>query len=138
VPSKNLLFEFKAKSATFRVTDTDPPLEEVSVVGKGRFKGKKHTSLYTTRITPTGRSRDRESGAGILYLEGGGRAVYKIAGSIGSTDRWREMAEGTITFGEQCSGSLIELKNSRASYVTLVNSKGESKTRVWKNRLHRA
>jgi hypothetical protein len=121
VPSKQLLFEFKAKSATFRVADTDPPLEEVFVVGKGRFKGKMLTSLYTTRITPTSRSRDKERGAGILYLEGGGRAVYKIDGSIGATHRWRQMAEGTITFGEHCSGSLSGLRNSRASYATLVN-----------------
>jgi hypothetical protein len=134
MPSKQLLFEFKAKSATFRVADTDPPLEEVTVVGKGRFRGKPLTSLYTTRITPTGKSRDREDGAGILYLEGGGRAAYRISGSVGSTDRWREMAEGTVTFGNHCSGSLSWLKNSRASYETLVNSKGESKTRVWKNR----
>lgn len=132
MPSKRLLFEFKAESATFRVADTVPPLEEISVVGKGRFKGKALTSLYTTRIRPTGGSRDREGGAGILYLEGGGRAVYRISGTIGSTDKWREMAEGTMTFGEHCSGSLKELRGVRASYVTLVNSKGKSMTKVWK------
>ena len=132
MPPKQLLFEFKAKSATFRVADTDPPLEEVSVVGKGRFKGKTLTSLYTTKITPTGRSRDAESGAGILYLEGGGRAVYKIRGTIGSTNKWREKSVGTMTFGEYCSGSLRKLRNVRATYDTLVNSKGKSHTKIWK------
>jgi hypothetical protein len=130
--SKRLLFEFKAKSANFRVEDTDPPLEEVSVVGKGRLKGKALTILYTTRIRPTGKTRDTEEGVGILYLEGNGRAAYKISGNIGRTQKWRELAKGTIAFGEYCSGSLQELRNLRASYLTLVNSKGESHTKVWK------
>jgi hypothetical protein len=132
VPSKRLLFELKSKSATFRVADTDPPLEEISVVGKGRFKGKVLTSLSTTRIRPTGESRDIEEGRGILYLEGNGRATYTIEGSIGSTHKWRELARGTMTFAEKCTGTLKELRKSRASYLTVVNLKGESHTKVWK------
>jgi len=131
---KRLLFEFKAKSASFRVADTEPPLEEVTVVGKGRFKGKALTSLSTTRVTPTERSRDIEEGAGILYLQGNGRAAYKLSGSVGETRKWRELAMGTMTFGDDCVGSLRDLRNLRASYVTQVNSKGESHTKVWEER----
>jgi hypothetical protein len=131
VPQKRLILEWKSKSATFRVADTNPPLEEISVVGKGRFRGKVLTSLCTTRITPTGRSRDKEQGIGILWSEGNGRALYRISGTIGSTDKWREMAKGTMSFGKNCVGSLKDLRNVRARYVTLVNSKGESETKVW-------
>jgi hypothetical protein len=126
------IFEFKIKSATFRIADTDPPLEEISVVGKGRYKHRVLTALYTTKMRPTGKPRDKEDGAGILYLEGNGRAAYKISGSIGSTRKWRELTKGTMTFGEDCTGSLKELKYLRASYVILVNSKGESETKVWR------
>jgi hypothetical protein len=131
VAQKRLLFGWKSKTATFRVADTNPPLEEISVVGKGRFKGKVLTSLCTTRVTPTGRARDKEQGMGILWLEGKGRASYRLDGTIGHTHRWREMAKGTITFGERCVGSLEELRNVRAVYETVVNSKGESETKVW-------
>jgi hypothetical protein len=117
--------------SNLRVVDTNPPLEEVSVVGKGRFKDKVLTSLCTTRITPTGRPRDKEQGVGILWLEGNGRAPYRISGTIGSTRKWKEMAKGLITFGEQCVGSLEELKKMRARYVTLVDSRGASTTNVW-------
>jgi len=132
VPSKRLLFELKSKSATFRIADTDPPLEEISVIGKGRFKGKLLTSLSTTRIKPTGKSRDIEEGRGILYLEGNGRAPYTIKGTIGSTRKWRELARGTMIFDEKCIGTLKELRKSRASYLTVVNLKGESHNKVWK------
>ncbi len=98
MPSNRLLFEFKSKSATFRVADTDPPLEEISMVGKGRFRGKTLTILSTTRIKPTGESRDIEEGRGIIYLEGNGRATFTIEGSIGSTHKWRELARGDDDF----------------------------------------
>jgi len=75
-------------------------------VGKGRFKGKALTSLSTTRVRPTGKSRDIEEGKGILYLEGGGRAVYRVTGDVGRTRKWRELANGTMTFGVDCVGSL--------------------------------
>lgn len=132
MPSRCLLFEFRSKSATFRVADTEPPLEEVSVVGRGRFKGRTLTSLSTTRINPTGESRDMEEGRGILYLEGNGRATYMIEGSVGSTHKWRELARGTMIFGENCTGSLKELRKLRASYITVVNRRGESHTKIWK------
>jgi hypothetical protein len=131
VSQKRLIFGWKSKSATFRVADTSPPLEEISVVGKGRFRGEVLTSLCTTRITPTGKSRDKEQGIGILWLAGNGRASYRITGTIGSTDRWREKASGVITFERNCIGTLKDLRNVRARYVTLVNSKGESETEVW-------
>jgi hypothetical protein len=134
MPSKYLLFEFKAKSANFRVANTNPPLEEVSVVGKGRYEGRLLTALYTTIVRPTGKLRDKEDGAGILFLEGNGRASYRISGSIGSTRKWSELAKGTMVFGKECIGSLKELKHLRASYVTQVNSKGMSRTKVWKER----
>jgi len=131
--AKRLLFEFKAKSASFRVADTEPPLEEVTVVGKGRFRGMDLTSLCTTRVRPTGRSRDVEEGAGILYLEGDGRAAYRVTGTIGKTRKWRELAKGTMTFGEDCVGSLKDLATLRASYATVVNANGGSHTKVWED-----
>jgi len=129
---KRLLFELRAKPASFRVADTEPPMEEVTVIGKGRFKGKALTSLSTTRVRPTGGSRDAEEGVGILYLQGNGRAAYRVSGSIGETRKWRELGRGTMTFGEDCVGSLRDLRKMQASYTTLVNSKGESHTKVWR------
>jgi hypothetical protein len=132
VVAKTLLLQFTAKSANFRVADTEPPLEEVSVVGKGRFGGKELTCLYTVRIVPTGKSKDRQEGAGILYLEGHGRATFRVAGALSSTPRWRERVAGTMSFGNDCTGEFEKLKNTRVSYQTLVNAKGKSTTKVWK------
>lgn len=101
-------------------------------MGQGRFYGKQLTTLYTVRITPTGGPKDRQDGAGILYLEGGDRGTYKMAGSLRSTPKWREEITGTMVFGDDCTGALRELKNLTVSYRTLVNSKGESSTKVWK------
>jgi hypothetical protein len=130
VPSK-ILFKFKAKSASFRVADTDPPLEEVSVVGEGRFKGKKLTSLYTVRITPTGKEKDKQDGAGILYVEGNSRAIYAVTGELRTTKRWREHVVGTMKFANNCTGEFVRLNNKIVSFETLVNSRGESTTSVW-------
>jgi len=132
VASRTPLFQFRAKSANFRVADTNPPLEEVSVVGKGRYRGKELTTLYTVRIVPTGKTKDRQEGAGILYLEGGGRATYRVEGELSSTANWRERVSGTMSFDEDCVGEFENLKNTRVSYQTLVNSKGESTTKVWR------
>jgi len=132
MPSKTLLFEFKADTATFRVADTEPPLEEVSVVGSGRFKGKNLTTLYTIRISPTKTSKDRHEGAGILYLEGGGRSTYRMKGTLISTPKWREVVTGTMALGDDANGDLRELKNLTVSYKTLVDANGKSSTKVWK------
>lgn len=133
LPSNPPLFELKAKSATFRVADGDRPLEEVSVVSKGRFTGLELTSLQTVRIHPTGKAHDRQEGTGILYLKGNGRATYRIEGQIRSTSAWREHVTGTMTFGRDCTKGLKDFANTKASFVTLVNAKGESTMKVWKS-----
>jgi hypothetical protein len=88
-----LSFRVQGRVSNLQVADTDSPLQGVSVIGKGRFKGKALTSLYTTRIRPTGKSRDTEEGAGILYLEGKSRASYRIGGSIGSTHKMERVGQ---------------------------------------------
>jgi hypothetical protein len=124
-------FELHAKSATFRIADEVEPLEEVSVVSKGKYKGLKLTSLQTVRIHSTGKTNDVEEGAGILYLKDAGRATYKLRGEIRSTERWRERVKGLMTFGSDCTEGLRFLAEAKAAYATFVNSKGESTTKVW-------
>jgi hypothetical protein len=124
------LFELRAKSATFRVADGEP-LEEVSMVSKGRFKGRELTSLQTVRIHPTGTNRDKQEGAGILYLKGNGRATYRVEGEIGSTSAWREQGKGIMTFSGDCTKGLRELANRQATFLTVVNARGNSTTRIW-------
>jgi hypothetical protein len=52
-------------------------------------------------------------------------ASYRISGTFGSTDRWRKDGKGMMTFGKNCMGSLEDLRDVRARYVTGANSKGE-------------
>ncbi|MEK6919581.1 MAG: hypothetical protein AABX62_00895, partial [Thermoproteota archaeon] len=66
---KTLLFEISGRSATFRIADTQPPLEEVSTTGEGTFNGMKFRDLNTIRVTP-GRRLDRIDGRGILFVQG--------------------------------------------------------------------
>ena len=130
--------KLRAKSATFRIADEGKvPLEEVTVVSKGRFKGRELTSLQTVRIYPTGKASDIEEGSGILYLKGSGRATYRVLAELRTTTKWRERVKGGMSFGKDCTGGLKNLARAKASFVTLVNSKGESITKV-RIPLHRA
>ena len=126
---KTLLFEISAKSTTFRVADTTPPVEEVSETGAGVFNGLKIRILYTVKVRP-GRRVDRIVGHGIVYAKYG-RASYSIAGTAAGGPDFSEKVRGTWVFGSDCNGSLRELRNTKATFETKVDSKGKSKTRIW-------
>lgn len=130
MPRKTLLFEISSRSTTFRIADTKPPMEEVSEIGEGTLNGVKLRTLYTVRVRP-GRRVDRIDGHGIVYSQGG-RAPYKISGLAGGGPDFSEKVKGTWVFGSNCTGRLKELKNTRASFETLVDLKGKSITKVWK------
>ena len=128
---KTLLFEISGRSATFRIADTEPPLEEVSTAGEGTFNGMKFRDLNTVRVRP-GRRVDRIDGRGILFVQGGSRAYYKISGVAGGGPNFSETVRGTMLFDVKCTGNLKVLKNTRASFEILVDSRGRFKTKVWK------
>ena len=128
---KTLLFEISGRSATFRIADTDPPLEEVSTTGEGTFNGMKFRDLNTVRVRP-GRRVDNIDGRGILFLQGGSRAYYQISGVAGGGLEFSETVRGTMAFGARCTGKLKVLKNTRASFQIMVDSKGRFRTKVWK------
>ena len=132
MPRKSLLFEISSSSTVFRIADTKPPVEEVSETGEGTFNGMKVRTLYTVKVRP-GRLVDRIDGHGILYAQGGGRAPYKISGLAGGGPDFSEKVRGAWVFGPSCTGNLRELRNARASFRTLVDSKGKSKTKVWRD-----
>ncbi len=131
MPRKTLLFKISGRSATFRIADTQPPLEEVSTTGEGTFNGMKFRDLNTIRVTP-GRRLDRIDGRGILFVQGGSRAYYSISGVAGGGPEFSEVVKGTMVFGANCIGKLKVLKKTRASFEILVDSKGRFKTRVWR------
>lgn len=128
---KTPLFEIFASSTTFRIADTKPPMEEVSETGEGTFNGVKLRTLYTVRVRP-GRRVDRIDGHGIVYSQGSGRAPFKISGLAGGGPDFSEKVRGAWVFGPNCTGNLRELRNARASFQTIVDSKGKSKTKVWR------
>ena len=132
MPRKALLFEISARSTIFRIADTKPPMEEVSETGEGKFNGLKLRTLYTVRVRP-GRRVDRVDGHGIVYAHGGGRAPYKISGLAGGGPDFSEKVRGAWVFRPNCTGNLRELRNARASFQTIVDSKGKSKTKVWRD-----
>jgi hypothetical protein len=132
MPRKTLLFEISSSSTIFRIADTKPPMEEVSETGEGKFNGLKLRTLYTVKVKP-GRRVDRIDGHGIVYAQGGGRAPYKISGLEGAGPDFSEKIRGTWVFGPNCMGNRRELRNAKASFQTLVDSKGKSKTKVWRD-----
>ena len=133
---KKPLFEFTAKRATFRIADTKPPMEEVSVTGRGRFKGEEFVTLYTVKVRSGGDDpEDRISGPGIMTLdEGRGRAAYRIRGGALGGPKFSEVVSGTIVFGSDCTGKLKELRNLKTYFETAVDPKGDSRTKVWRIR----
>jgi hypothetical protein len=60
-----------------------------------------------------------------------------MTGTAGGGPNLSEVVRGTIVFGPRCSGHLEELKNVKAPFETTVDSKGESRTRVWKTAIKR-
>ena len=132
MPRKTLLLEISSSSTVFRIADTKPPVVEVSETGEGTFNGMKLRTLYTVKVRP-GKRVDRIDGHGIVYAQGGGRAPYKISGLEGAGPDFSEKIRGMWVFGPNCMGNLRELRNAKASFQTLVDSKGKSKTKVWRD-----
>jgi len=132
MPRKTLLLEISSSSTVFRIADTKPPVVEVSETGEGTFNGMKLRTLYTVKVRP-GKRVDRIDGHGIVYAQGGGRAPYKISGLEGAGPDFSEKIMGMWVFGPNCMGNLRELRNAKASFQTLVDSKGKSKTKVWRD-----
>lgn len=123
-----LVFEITANVTNFRIADTRPPLEEVSETGGGKIGATPIRMLYTVKVTP-GPRVDRIAGNGILYAKGS-RAPYRIRGVAGGGPSFSERVRGMWMFGPDCTGSLRELRNAKASFRTDVDAKGRSKTTV--------
>lgn len=127
------LLQFKAERAWFRIADTTPPMEEISVTGRGRYKGRSFATLYTVKVRPTEEAADVIRGHGILFLgQGQGRATYAIAGRATGGPDFTEVVTGILRFGPRCTGGLKELSNLRTVFETRVDAKGASRTRVWR------
>ncbi len=125
------LLALTAQATTFRVADTEPPLEEVSETGGGQYDGVPVRFLYTVRVTP-GADVDRIGGNGILYAKGA-RAPFRISGEAAGGPDFSERVRGTGTFGPDCTGRLVELSDTKVWFRTAVDPSGQSATTVWRD-----
>ena len=127
----HLLFKINGRGATLRLVGTTHPKEEVSSWGAGVFKGKEIRVLETIVLTRKG-SVDVFKGRGAISGLGGGYAQYHIEGTAGGTGDFGENITGRMLFDTSCTGEFKVLRNTKASFVTTVNSKGGFQTKVWK------
>ena len=127
---KSLLYETKGKGSTFRLIPTRPPKEEVSTWERGIFHGKKIIVLSTMTMTRRG-PLDYLRGLGMISSGDGSAAYFTVTGVARGTKNFGENVTGQILYSRKCTGHLGPLSNVKASFQTIVDSKG-FRTQVWK------
>lgn len=127
---KSLLYETKGKGSTFRLADTQPPKEEVSTWERGVFHGKKISVLSTMIMTRKG-TLDYLKGRGMISSGDGSAAYYEVTGVARGMKNFGENVTGRIVYSRNCTGHLRPLSNVKATFLTVVDSKG-FRTQVWK------
>ena len=128
---KSLLYETQGKGSTFRLVAGQPPKEEVSTWEKGIFHGKKISVLNTMTMTRRG-TLDYLKGRGMISSGDGSVAYYTVAGVARGTKNFGENVTGDIVYSRECTGHLSSLSNMKATFQTIVDSKG-FRTQVWGN-----
>lgn len=128
---KVLLYETKGSGSTFRLVGKNYPKEEVSTWERGEFAGVKISVLSTMIMTRKG-SVDCLRGIGMISGGDGITAFYRIEGVARGTEGFGEDVTGTMVFARRCIGRLKSLRSVRASFRTIVDSKG-FRTTVWKD-----
>jgi hypothetical protein len=127
---KSLLYQTAGKGATFRLIPMRPPKEEVSTWERGIFHGKKISVLSTLTMTRRG-SRDYLRGLGMISSGDGSAAYFTVTGVARGTKNFGEDITGQIVYSGKCTGHLGPLSNVKATFQTIVDSKG-FRTKVWK------
>jgi len=110
---------------------TWPPKEEVSTWETGIFHGKKIIVLSTMTMTRKG-PLDYLKGLGMISSGDGSAAYYVVTGIARGTENFGENVTGHIVYSKKCTGHLGPLSNLKATFQTIVDSKG-FRTQVWKN-----
>jgi hypothetical protein len=128
---KSLLYKTKGKGSTFRLIPTRPPKEEVSTWERGIFYGKRISVLSTMTMTRKG-TLDYLNGRGMISSGDGSVAYYAVTGVARGTKNFGEDVTGHIVYSRKCTGHLSSLSNVKATFQTIVDSKG-FRTQVWKN-----
>lgn len=109
---------------------TQPPREEVSTWERGVFHRKKISVLSTMIMTRKGKM-DYLKGRGMISSGDGSVAYYKATGTARGTKNFGENVTGQIVYSRKCTGHLRQLSNVKATFLTIVDSKG-FRTKIWK------
>jgi len=75
---------------------------------------------------------DYLNGRGMISSGDGSVAYYAVTGVARGTKDFGEDVTGHIVYSRKCTGHLSSLSNVKATFKTIVDSKG-FRTQVWKN-----